>query len=100
MTSHKDLNTMIHAPARLGILTMLSKYDNCGFTFLRDTLEVSDGNLSTHLSKLEKAGYVRVKKSFVNRKQNSNYEITPQGRKDLEEYLQSLRALLGSQALG
>jgi len=94
MTSHKTLNTMIHAPARLGILTMLSKYDNCGFTFLRDTLEVSDGNLSSHLSKLEGAGYVHVKKSFVNRKQNSSYEITSAGRSDLKEYLLSLRALI------
>jgi len=100
MTSHKALNTLIHAPARLGILTMLSRYDSCGFTLLRDTLEVSDGNLSSHLSKLESAGYVRVKKSFVNRKQNSNYEITPAGKKDLQEYLEALRSLLGEQALG
>lgn len=90
---------MIHAPARLGILTMLSRYDSCGFTLLRDTLEVSDGNLSTHLSKLEQAGYVRVRKSFVDRKQNSSYQITKKGETDLRDYLESLKALLKGHGL-
>ena len=94
MSTHKSLNSLIHAPARLGILTMLSRYDSCGFTFLRDTLEVSDGNLSSHLSKLEQAGYVRVKKSFVNRKQNSSYAITRKGESDLRDYLEALKSLL------
>ena len=100
MNSPKALNTMIHAPARLGVLTLLSKYDSCDFTFLRDTLEVSDGNLSSHLAKLEKAGYVQVKKSFVDRKQNSNYAITKTGRNDLADYLEALRSLLAGHDLG
>ena len=67
MSDYKSLNTVVHAPIRLGILTILSQLDSCNFTYLRGSLEVSDGNLSTHLSKLEEVKYLKVTKSFINK---------------------------------
>lgn len=99
MDNIHTLNPVIHVPVRLGILTVLSKFDSCGFTTIRDTLRVSDGNLSSHLKKLEAIKYVKVEKSFINNKQHSAYEITLLGGKELRKYLLGLKAILAEHDL-
>lgn len=75
---------------------MLSGAETVEFTYLRDKLATTDGNLSGHLSKLEKAGYVSVQKQFVERKPVTTYRITERGRKALLSYVSDLKALLGA----
>ena len=68
--------------------------DSVDFTFLQKHLGISDGNLSTHLRKLEAGNYVRSEKAFVNRKPKTWFQITPEGRGALERLLQQLEQLL------
>ncbi len=89
------LDARIHAPVRLGIMLLLQRRGTLEFPALRQVLEVSDGNLSTHLSKLEQAGFVAVTKHFVARRPSSTYTLTAEGSDALTQYLTVLRELLG-----
>jgi len=86
----REIDPIIHAPVRLGIMSMLASSGKVDFNFLSDELKLTDGNLSTHLRTLEDAGYVECKKSFFNRKPRSTYRMLPKGRAAFERYLNSL----------
>lgn len=90
-----DLDRVIHEPARLRILTLLSGVDAVDFNFLLSTLGLTKGNLSSHMDKLEKAGYVTVEKSFNGRIPHTEFTITGDGRAALDEYWQGLDAIRG-----
>ncbi len=95
--SAPDLNPLIHQPARLRIMTALyslAPSQEIEFTTLRDLLELTDGNLSIHLRKLEEAGYIHITKTFVGRKPRTYISLTPQGREAYEDYLTALHTLL------
>ncbi len=85
-----ELDRTIHEPARLRILTILSGVDESDFNFLLNTLGLTKGNLSSHMDKLEKAGYVDVKKSFNGRIPHTEFSITAQGKSALLEYWREL----------
>ena len=89
-----SLDTTIHGPVRLGVLTALHIDGPLDFTTLKTRLNVSDGAMGLHLQKLEKAGYVRCKKAFIGRRPKSTYSITSSGRARLKTYLASMRQLL------
>ncbi len=89
-----EVNKLIHAPIRLGIMTILNSARKVNFIYLRKKLEVTDGNLSSHMEKLEKAGYVKVKKSFIDKKPNTVYSITEKGKKAFRVYLQHLEKII------
>jgi DNA-binding MarR family transcriptional regulator len=89
-----EVNKLIHAPIRLGIMTILNSAKKVNFIYLREKLDVTDGNLSSHMEKLEKAGYVNVKKSFVDKKPNTVYSITEKGKKAFRGYLEHLEKIL------
>ena len=89
-----ELNPIVHGQLRLAVLSLLSAVDQADFRWLREKTRSTDGNLGANLSKLEQAGYVSVKKSFVERKPNSTYRLTPAGRKALTQYVQALKKLL------
>lgn len=92
-----DLNETIHQPVRLRImaaLVALEKGNEVDFTYLRDLLEVTDGNLGAHLRKLEEAGYIAVNKTFVDRKPRSFVAATDEGRKVFQEHVAALEAIL------
>ena len=89
-----SLDTTIHGPVRLGVLTALHIDGPLDFTTLKTRLNVTDGAMGLHLQKLEKAGYVRCKKAFINRRPKSTYSITSYGWEKLKTYLASLRQLL------
>jgi len=90
---------LIHQPVRLRIMAALNALDPEGqidFAALRDLLGVTDGNLATHLRKLEDAGYIRVTKTFVGRRPRTYLTITPKGRYAFAEHVQALQAILNT----
>ncbi|MFV0251882.1 MAG: transcriptional regulator [Beutenbergiaceae bacterium] len=95
--SIEDLDPIIHVQARLRVVATLAGLepgDRIVFTRLRDLLDMTAGNLSTHLRKLEDAGYVEVDKTFEGRSPLTSVALSPQGRIAFEHYTQSLEALL------
>ncbi|MFV0593640.1 MAG: winged helix-turn-helix domain-containing protein [Draconibacterium sp.] len=92
--SFQNLNKAFDNKIRLGIMSVLSVNSRSSFNQLKEVLEVTDGNLASHLKALESAGYIAVNKSFINRKPNTNYEITPSGAAAFESHLQALEEIL------
>ena len=90
-----DLDRTIHEPARLRVLTILSGVDTADFKFLMTTLGLSKGNLSSHVSRLEDAGYVKVTKSFNGKIPHTAYKLTKTGRKALSDYWAILDEIRG-----
>jgi DNA-binding HxlR family transcriptional regulator len=90
-----DLNPVIHGKLRLALLSLLATVEEAEFTWLRARTGSTDGNLGAQLMKLEEAGYVTVEKKFVQRKPQTLYRMTEQGRTALTEYVQALKQLLG-----
>ncbi len=88
------LDQLIHAPARLNIITNLYVVESADFIFLKNLTGLTWGNLSAHLSKLEEAGYVDIKKSIVNKKTHSIAALTKAGRTAFEEYRQKMMEVL------
>ncbi len=91
---YHQLDEVIHSRIRLAIMSVLISIDEADFIFLREKVKTTDGNLSTHLKKLEDAGYVAVNKSFVDRKPISRYLLTQKGRKAFEVYVERLDNLI------
>ncbi|MFC1782900.1 transcriptional regulator [Planctomycetota bacterium] len=91
-----SLDSMVHGPIRLGILTALQMDNALDFTTIKKRLKVSDGSLGLHLQKLKDIKYITCKKSFVGRRPKSVYQLTPAGRKALSEYLNSMSLLINS----
>jgi len=85
-----ELDPHVHQPTRLRILMLLSGIDTADFNFVLNTLGLSKGNLSAHMDRLEKAGYVEVTKKFEGKIPNTSYRLTDQGRSSLEGYWQAL----------
>ena len=75
-------------------MSVLSVNSRASFNHLKEVLEVTDGNLASHLKSLEKAGYISVNKSFKNRKPNTSYEITSAGAKAFDNHLKALEDIL------
>ena len=94
-----ELNETIHQTVRLRImaaLVTLAPNEEVEFTYLRDLLEVTDGNLGAHLRKLEEAGYISLNKTFVERKPRTYVSATADGRKVFSEHVAALEAILKS----
>ncbi len=92
-----ELNETIHQPVRLRIMTALVALEagnEVDFSYLRDLLEVTDGNLGAHLRKLEEAGYIVLNKTFVDRKPRTFVGATPEGRNVFQEHVAALEAIL------
>jgi len=91
------LDPVIHAPARLRVVATLAALgagDELSFPKLQKLLDMTAGNLSTHLRKLEDAGYVRVTKTHEGRTPATYLALTPQGRRAFEDYTEALTGLL------
>jgi len=91
---YQQLDEIIHSRIRLAIIAVLITVDEAEFIFLRDKVNATDGNLSTHLKKLDEAGYIAVNKSFENKKPVSRYLLTQKGRKAFEIYVERLEKLI------
>jgi len=90
------LDTAVHGPIRLGVLTALTTDGPTDFTTLKQRLNLSDGAMGPQLLKLEEIGYLKCAKSFVARRPKSTYRITPAGRKALLHYLEQMQAVIDS----
>ncbi len=89
-----DLDRLIHEPARLRLVTLLYVVDEADFTFLADRTGMTAGNISSHMAKLERGGYVEIDKSFVGRRPRTVYRLTTGGRAAVETYRREIAALL------
>ncbi|HEV2636772.1 MAG TPA: transcriptional regulator [Actinocrinis sp.] len=87
------LDRLIHEPARLAIMTVLSSVQAADFVFLQRVTGLTKGNLSSHLGKLDEAGLVLIEKRFVRNKPNTNVELTPQGRSRIANHWAQLDRL-------
>jgi DNA-binding MarR family transcriptional regulator len=87
------LDRLIHEPARLAILTVLSSVRAADFVFLQRTTGLTQGNLSSHLTKLDDAGLVRIEKTFVAKRPNTNVALTPDGRQRIAAHWEQLDRL-------
>jgi len=81
---------IIHEPARLRIMMILSGVESADFNFLLSTLGLSKGNLSRHVEKLELAGYVKINKTFKGKIPNTSYQLTKKGTNALTQYWKNL----------
>ncbi len=89
-----EMDDAIHQKARLGIMSTLLALGEAEFKLLKDTLSLSDGNLSTHLALLEERGYVESRKEFVRRKPRTTYTPTEAGRTAFHRYLLALERII------
>lgn len=95
--SFDDLHKAFESRVRLGIMAALAVNDSLDFTSLKELLDVTDGNLATHIKKLEQEAFVDVNKTFIDNKPNTSYSITKEGRKAFEEHLKVLEEIIKSQ---
>ena len=90
---HKAFESRI----RLGIMSALSVNDGLDFNSLKEYLKVTDGNLASHLKALEKEGFIDIAKTFVGRKPNTKYIVTPLGKATFVQHLNALEKLIQAQ---
>ena len=88
------LNKVFESRIRLGVMSVLMVNDEISFNDLKQMLQVTDGNLATHLVTLEENGYIKVHKGFVGRKTNTTYAITKAGQKAFSEHLAALENMI------
>jgi DNA-binding MarR family transcriptional regulator len=90
----ENLNKAFENRIRLGIMSILMVNDWVDFNSLREWLLLTDGNLSSHVSSLEEAGYVEVKKEFVSKRPKTSYRATLAGREAFQQHLTALEKLI------
>lgn len=95
-TAISGLNKVFGNRVRLGIMSALAVNDRLEFNSLKEYLDVTDGNLASHLKALEKEAFIQVEKSFIGRKPNTKYSITTGGKKAFKEHLSALEILIRS----
>jgi len=91
------LNKLFENRVRLGIMSVLIINDSYDFNSLKETLDVTDGNLASHLKSLEENNLIRVNKQFIGRKPNTSYSITETGEKIFRIHLKALEEIIKSQ---
>lgn len=93
---HGRLDDLIHSRIRLAVMAVLAGVERAEFTFIRDKVNTTDGNLSTHLRKLEDADYVKISKKFEGRKPLTHVALSKRGRDAFTTYVKHLESLLQS----
>jgi DNA-binding MarR family transcriptional regulator len=88
------LNKAFESRIRLGIMSILMVNDQVDFTMLKDLLDITDGNMASHISGLEKLGYLKVTKQFIGKKPNTSYAATESGKTAFTEHVKALEKLL------
>ncbi len=90
MTEFPEIDRVIHEPARLGILTVLSSCLTADFLFLQNATGLSKGNLSVQLTNLEEAGLIRIEKEIVDKKTRTTASLSDQGAEDIARYWKTM----------
>lgn len=89
-----NINKVFEHRIRLGIMSILMVNDDADFTRLKELLDVTDGNLASHIKSLEKAEYINIQKSFIDRKPNTSYSATKLGKSEFKKHIEALEKLL------
>ena len=89
-----SLDPMIHESARLVLVSSLYVVDEADFVYLANRTDFSSGKISSHMAKLEAAGYVEISKQFVGKRPRTTYRLTDDGRRAFERYRESIEGLL------
>ena len=89
-----NLDRVIHEKGRLAIMSMLAASPELAFTEMRDLLNMTDGNLTTHIRTLQEAGYVAIAKSYQNNRPLTTCSLTPAGRKAFADYVSLLEQIV------
>jgi DNA-binding transcriptional ArsR family regulator len=90
-----DVDRLIHEPARIAILSLLYVIESADFLFIMNQTGLTQGNLSSHLSKLEEASLIEIKKSFKGKRPHTSIRLTIKGREGFKNYLASVKGFLG-----
>lgn len=94
----EKLDPLLHSQLRLAVVSLLVGVEEAGFVYIKERTGASAGNLSVQIDKLEKAGYIEVKKYFRGKKPHTLCKITPHGLEAFEEYVQNLQMYIKPQA--
>lgn len=89
-----NLNKAFESRIRLGIMSVLMVNDGVDFNTMKDLLELTDGNLASHVKALEGLNYIQSSKQFIGRKPNTQYSITDEGRTAFQDHLNALEQLI------
>lgn len=93
----KELNPLLHSQLRLAVMSILMNVEEADFVYLREKTESTAGNLSVQLDKLSSAGYISVEKGFVGKKTRTTCQITEEGQKAFEDYVDALKQYVNLQ---
>jgi len=93
----ENLNKVFENRIRLAIMSVLAVNDQIDFNSLKEMMDLTDGNLASHISVLEKNNYIKVKKKFISKKPSTSYSITEKGRKEFLEHIDALEKIIKSQ---
>lgn len=91
-----NINKTFDHRIRLGIMSILMVNDYADFNMLKELLDVTDGNLASHVKALEKEEYLKVEKQFIGRKPNTRYSVTTIGKLEFRKHISALEKLLGN----
>jgi len=94
---YHQIDKILHSRIRLSVVSILASCDKADFTSVKKAVGTTDGNLTSHCLKLEKAGYISIKKKFIKRKPVTSYCITEKGRDALIHYAAKLASLIETQ---
>lgn len=92
----ENLNKIFDSRIRLGIMSALMVNEEVNFNELKELLNITDGNLASHLKTLEESAFVKVQKGFIGRKTNTTYSITKAGEKAFKAHLTALEKMIGT----
>lgn len=91
-----ELNKAFESRVRLGIMSILLVNESVDFNTLKELLQVTDGNIASHITALEKFNYIEIRKQFIGKKPNTSYAVTSSGKKAFAEHLDALERLIKS----
>lgn len=89
-----ELNKAFESRVRLGIMSILLVNESVDFNTLKELLQVTDGNIASHITALEKLNYIEIRKQFIGKKPNTSYAVTTSGKKAFAEHLDALERLI------
>ena len=92
----ENLNKVFDSRVRLGIMSSVLVNEEINFNELKELIQVTDGNLASHLKTLEENGYIKVQKGFIGRKTNTTYGVTKAGEKAFKAHLDALEKMIRS----
>src|SRR5438552_1274355 len=90
----ENINKLFESRIRLTIMSLLMVNEKIDFNTIKETLDITDGNLASHISALEKNNYIQINKTFIGKKPNTSYSITKEGRSAFTEHLNALEKII------